>query len=84
MKSMKEILLDENKFKVNKINCFLNVIIIFSTVFYHEIMTYLFFLLMGFVMFKLMFKGKYINQSKFNYFYLLICIIIALLLLLHY
>jgi len=78
MKSKKELLLDENKFAVNKINSFLNILIIFSAVFYHEIMSYVFFLLMGFIMFKLMFKEKYINHSKFSCFYLLICIIIAL------
>lgn len=78
MKRIKEILADENKISVKKINCFLSFLIIFSTVFYHEIMSYVFYLLMGFVMLKLMFKEKYINQSKFNYFYLLICIIIAI------
>jgi len=74
MKRIREILLDENKITVNKINFFISVLIIFSTAFYHEIMSYVFFLLMGFVMLKLMFKEKYINQSKFSYFYLLICI----------
>lgn len=78
MKRIKELLLDENKFAVNKINCILNCLIILSSVFYHESMSYVFYLLMGFVMLKLMFKEKYINHNKFKYFYLLICIIIAL------
>ncbi|MBP1925104.1 hypothetical protein J2Z76_000961 [Sedimentibacter acidaminivorans] len=78
MNRIKEFLLDENKFAVNKINFILNCLIISSAVFYHEIMSYVFYLLMGFVMLKLMLKEKYINKSKFNYFYLLICIIITL------
>ncbi len=78
MNRIKKFLLDENKFAVNKINFILNCLIVFSAVFYHEIMSYVFYLLMGFVMLKFMFKEKYINQSKFNYFYLLICIIITL------
>lgn len=78
MERIKELLLDENKFAVYKINFVLNCLIVLSAVFYHEIMSYLFYLLMGFVMLKFMFKEKYINQSKFKYFYLLICIMIAL------
>jgi len=78
MKKIKEFLLNENKFAVNKINFILNFLIILSAVFYHEIMSYIFYLLMGFVMLKLMFKEKYINQSKFKYFYLIVCIMISL------
>lgn len=78
MKKIKEFLLNENKFAVNKINFILNFLIILSAVFYHEIMFYIFYLLMGFVMLKLMFKEKYINQSKFKYFYLIVCIMISL------
>lgn len=78
MNSIKKFLLDENKFAINKINLILNCLIVFSTVFYHEIMSYVFYLLLGFVMLKFMLKERYINQSKFNYFYLLICIVISL------
>lgn len=78
MNKLKEHLLDENKFTVNKINWFLNGLIILSTIFYHQVMTYVFYLLMSFVMLKLMLKDKYVRESKFCYFYLIVGIIIAI------
>lgn len=78
MKKIKEFMLDEKKVTVYKINCFLSCLIIFSTVYYNEIMSYVLYLLIGFNMLKLMFKEKYINESKFYYFYLLAFIIITL------
>jgi len=76
MLKIKDFLLDENKLSISKINFIVNCLIVLSMIYYRKSMTYIFLLLIGFNMFRMMLKEIIIKKSNFFYLYLIICLLI--------
>ena len=76
MLKIKDFLLDENKLSISKINFIVNCLIVLSMIYYRKSMTYMFLLLIGFNMFRMMLKEIIIKKSNFFYLYLIICLLI--------